>query len=175
MKMIARGLLVVVGLIVLVSVIAYADGASLPVEHSVTVHGTVNAPPEKVFSLITNVGAGAGWRHEVKSVQMLEPEAGQDRWVEYLGHGVTMKFIATKTVPLDASGHATRDVLLKDPSFGGTWTYDLQPGPTTAQTALTITEAGYVNPPIYRFMMAHVFGMTKNLEQYMTDVQAAAR
>jgi hypothetical protein len=70
-----------------------------------------------------------------------------------------------------------RDVKLDDQgaSYGGTWTYELSPGPSPNTTTLRITETGFIKPPIYRFIMVHVFGPTHNLDQYMKDIQAAAR
>ena len=170
--------LVLVVTLIIVAVIAYADGASLPVNHSVSVEGTVPAPPARVFAIITDVANGPSWRKEVKSVQVLPPESGpngpQDHWIENLGHGVKMNFLALRTEPINAAGNALRVVDLKDPQYGGSWTYTITPSDTPAQTHLHITEDGYINPPIYRFIMVHIFGMTKNLDQYMKDIQTAA-
>jgi uncharacterized membrane protein len=174
MKTLVRVVVSIIALIAVVGAIAYADGAKQPINHSTTVEGNVSAPPAKVFGFITNVADAPSWRHDVKAVQVLPPESGQDHWIEDLGHGVTMNFLATGTEPVSADGTAMRKVLLKDPSYGGTWTYVLSPGSSPGETHLKITEDGYINPPIYRFMMAHIFGMTKNLDQYMSDMQAAA-
>jgi len=174
MKILLRIVLSVVGIVVLIVLGAYADGATMPVDHSVSVTGTVAAPPEKVFALIANIAAGATWRPEVKSVEVLPSDNTRDAWIEDLGSGEKMKFLALTTVPPDAGGHALRKVETKEPAYGGTWTYDLSPGPTPDTTTLKITEDGYINPPIYRFMMAHIFGSTKNLNDYMTHIQAAA-
>ena len=150
----------------------YEDGARQPVNHSVSVAGVVNAPQEKVFSLITDVAHGSNWRPAVKSVTVLQKDHDRDHWVEHLDHGQFMTFLATRT---DAP--VRRDVMLDDPkaSYGGTWTYELAPGPRPDTTTLKITETGFIKPPIYRFVMKHVMGMTHNLDQYMHDVQAAAR
>jgi len=162
------------GFLVLLLLIAaglmYADGARLPATHSVSVTGVVPAPPEKVFALITDVKDGANWRPEVKYVNMLVPENGRDHWVEHLAYHQFMTFLAVNT-----QAPTLRQVKLDDPyaKYGGTWTYQLSPGPTANSTTLKITEDGYINPPLYRFMMAHVMGPTKNLDAYMKDVQAA--
>lgn len=163
------------GLIVLIALVAgivvYVDGTRLPVNHVVSVTGVVAAPPERVFALITNVAKGSDWRPAVKSVTVLNPDKGRDHWVEHLDYGQFMTFLATRTDP-----PMRREVLLDDPnaSYGGTWTYELAPGASPATTNLRITESGFIKPPVYRFLMAHVMGPTRNLEQYMKDIQAAA-
>jgi uncharacterized protein YndB with AHSA1/START domain len=171
MRTLGRILLSLVVLIAAVLAIAYIDGLTLPVNHTTTVTGTVAAPPAKVFALITNITAAPTWRHAVKSVTVLPPDNGRDHWIEDLGHGQTMTFLATRTDP-----PMRRDVLLDlpTPAYGGTWTYILTPGPTPNTTTLTITETGFINPPLYRFMMQHLFGMTHNLDQYLSDMRAAA-
>ena len=158
-------------LLVLAGVIVYADGARLPYNHTVSVTGVVPAPQTRVFTLITDVAHGSKWRPAVKSVTTLAPDNGRDHWVEYLAHGQFMTFLAVRTNP-----PTRRDVMLDDPraSYGGTWTYELSPGPSPNTTTLQITETGFIKPPVYRFIMAHVFGPTHNLGQYMTDIQAAA-
>jgi len=164
------------GIIVLVLLVAgglvYADGARLPSTHIVSVTGVVAAPPEKVFGLITDVKDAANWRPQVKSVTTLGADHGRDRWVEHYAYHQYMPFLALQTVP-----PALRQVKLDDPraAYGGTWTYDLSPGPDPSSTTLKITEDGYINPPVYRFMMAHVMGPSKNLDDYMKDIQAAAK
>ena len=174
MKTFLRILLGLAVVLVLLGVIVYADGASLPVNHVTTVSGVVAASPAKTFAIVCNVAAGPSWRHEVQSVTMLPPEDGHDHWVEHLGHNTDMNFHAVRTDPVDAAGHGRRDVLLKDPQYGGTWTYEVAPASTPGQTMLTITETGYIYPPVYRFMMVHLFGLQQNLNQYLKEIQARA-
>ena len=167
------------GLILLVlvfaAVLVYAIGARLPVNHTASVTGVVPASPDKVFARIADVANSAAWRPAVKSVTVLAPVPGpggmQAHWVESIGHGQTMTFLAVRS---EAPTH--REVLLDLPnaSYGGTWTYELSPGPSPATTTLRITETGFIHPPLYRFMMVHVFGPTHNLNQYMTDIQSAS-
>lgn len=170
--------LTLVLLILIVAVAAYAVGSRLPVNHVTTVTGIIPTSPEKTFALITNIASAPTWRHDVKAVNILPQDQGRNHWIEDLGHGTTMNFLATRTDPVITSGpdtgHARRDVLLSDPAFGGTWTYELSPGSSPDQTNLRITETGYINPPLYRFAMAHIFGPTKNLDRYMSDAKAAA-
>jgi len=58
MKIFGRIAVILLIVLVVAGVLAYADGASLPVNHSVSVTGTVQAPPEKVFAIIANVANG---------------------------------------------------------------------------------------------------------------------
>ncbi|HSY36465.1 MAG TPA: SRPBCC family protein [Acidobacteriaceae bacterium] len=171
MRTLGRILLSLIVLIAVVIAIAYVDGLTLPVNHVTTVSGTVAAPPDKVFALIANVSNAPTWRHAVQSVTVLPPDAGRDHWTENLAHGQTMTFLATHS-----EAPTRRDVLLDlpTPSYGGTWTYLLSPGPTPNTTNLTITETGFIRPPLYRFMMYHVFGITSNLDQYLADARADA-
>lgn len=170
MKTLGRFLVCALILVVIIVAGAYAIGATLPVDHQVGIRAQVNAPPEAVFAKIIDVAHGAEWRPEIKGVQMLPSEDNQDHWVEDVGHGQTMTFLATRTwAPM------RRDVLLDQPdaSYGGTWTYELAPGPTPNTTTLTITETGFIKPPLYRFVMAHIIGPTRNLDNYMRDIQKA--
>jgi uncharacterized protein YndB with AHSA1/START domain len=150
-------------------------GALQPLNHTTTVTAIIAAPPDRVFALITDVSAAPKWRHAVQSVQILPPDEGRDKWIETLDHNQKMAFLATRTVPPTPDGHALREVRLNDPgaSYGGTWTYTIAPGPTRTTTVLEITETGFIKPWLYRFMIAHVVGMTRNLDQYMHDLQAA--
>jgi hypothetical protein len=161
----------IVLLAVIVSLVVYVDGTTLPVNHVVSVTGVVQAPPEKVFGLITNVAKASDWRPAVKSVTLLGPDKGRDHWVEHLAYGQYMTFLATRTDP-----PMRREVLLDAPgaSYGGSWTYELAPGPSPATTNLRITETGFIKPAVFRFVMAHVMGPTHNLDEYMKDIQTAA-
>jgi len=176
MKILLRIVLSILGLVAFVALAAFALGAILPVDHSVSVSGVVAAPPAKVFALITDIAAGPTWRPEVKSVEILPKDTTRDAWIEDLGSGQKMKFLATTTAPPDASGHAVRVVKLDDPAatYGGVWTYDIYPGSNPQTSTLKITETGYINPPFYRFMMKYVFSPTKNLDDYMKNIQVAA-
>ena len=164
--------LVILILLIAGGVAVFADGERQPVDHSVSVTGVVPAPQQKVFTLITDVARGSEWRPAVKSVTVLQKDRNRDHWVEHLDHGQFMTFLATST-----EAPSRREVLLDDPkaSYGGTWTYELSPGPSPDTTTLKITEKGFIRPPVYRFIMKHVIGMTHNLDTYMKDIQQAAR
>ena len=176
MKTLGRAILVLIAIVALIIAVAYIDGRTLPENHSVSITGTVPAAPADVFARIVDFAHGNTWRPEVKAVTVLAPDNGRDHWIEDIGHGQTMSFLATRTDPPSGSdAGARREVLLDDPnaSYGGTWVYELTPGSSPNTTTLRITETGFIHPPIYRFVMAHVFGPTKNLDAYMKDIQTS--
>jgi len=170
MKLVKRILLALLVLIVAVLGIAWLDGSTLSYDHSASVTGTVNAPPATVFAKIADVAHGPEWRPQVQSVTVASATPGHEVWTEDLGHGQQMSFLAVRNEP-----NIRRDVKLDDAgaSYGGTWVYELSPGPTPGTTTLKITENGYIKPAIYRFVMKHVIGMTYNLNIYLKNMQAA--
>lgn len=169
MKKAALGLVI---LLIAGGIAGYAVGASEPVDHSVSVSGVIEAPQQKVFSLIADVAHAADWRPAVKSVTVLQKDSNREHWVEHLAHGQFMTFLATRNEP-----PYRREVTLDDrkAAYGGTWTYELSPGPSENTTTLKITETGFIHPPAYRFLMRHVIGLSHNLDEYMHDLQAAAK
>jgi hypothetical protein len=187
MNILLRIVLSLVGIVALLALVAFADGATLPIDHSVSVTGTVAAPPPAVFARINDIANGAAWRPQVKSVKLLPKDNSRDAWIEDYGHGQEMQFLALTTAPpvpnLDHIPDqsvvvAKRVVRLNGPnaSYGGTWTYELSETRTNdgyPGTLVKITEDGYINPPIYRFVMAHIMGATKNLNDYLKDLQTA--
>jgi hypothetical protein len=176
MKTLLR-IVVALALVLLIAVgIAYALGSRYPADHTTAVTGTVDAAPAAVFDRIAAVNDGPTWRPEVKSVTMLAPDAGRDHWIEHLGYGDSMSFLATLSKqPAAPTFQGRRSVVLDTPgaSYGGTWDYRLSPGPEAKTTRLTITETGFIHPPIYRFMMYRILGMSYNLDHYMADIQAS--
>ena len=56
-------------------------------------------------------------------------------------------------------------VLDEDLPWGGTWTWEVSPAANGAR--LTITERGYVNNPIFRFIGTHFIGFNKTIDSYL--------
>ena len=50
MKVLGRGILVIIAIVVVIVAVAYINGMTLPVDHSVSVTGTVPAAPADVFA-----------------------------------------------------------------------------------------------------------------------------
>jgi hypothetical protein len=50
-------------------------------------------------------------------------------------------------------------------AFGGTWTYELASDGTG--TRISVTEAGWISNPIFRFMSRFLFGYYGSLDKYL--------
>lgn len=146
-------LVAVVGIVLLV-------GAMLPQSHTASVRATYAEPPEVVYGVITDVGAAASWRPELKEVQVLSGPGDPLRWRESGSFG-DITFSQTAAHPpslfvahIDDAGGA----------FGGQWTYEVAAAPNGS--TLTITEAGEVYNPLFRFLSRFVFGHYGTMEAY---------
>jgi hypothetical protein len=58
----------------------------------------------------------------------------------------------------------------EDQGFGGTWTYEL--APDGDRTRVTITENGWVDNVVFRFLAKYVFGHDATQNQYLSSLEA---
>ena len=157
MKWLLIGIAVLAGIVVLVAAI----GALLPKAHVASRQARVNATPETVWKLITDVDGFPSWRGDVKRIERLADRGGRAVWVEETSSGrITLAVDRTEPPRLLVLRIADPDL-----PFGGTWTYELQP--EAQGTVLTITENGEVYNPIFRFMARFVFGHEATIAGYL--------
>jgi hypothetical protein len=57
-----------------------------------------------------------------------------------------------------------------DATFGGTWTYEVTPA--DGGTKLTVTERGYINNALFRFMSRFIFGYHSTQDGYLKAMGA---
>jgi uncharacterized protein YndB with AHSA1/START domain len=156
-----RWLLVVLAAVAGLVLFVVVAGMLLPREHTARSHATINAPPDSVWSTLTDVAAFPTWRDDVARVEMLPSNTGRKTWREIGKHG-TITFEETAASP------PWRLVArIADPSlpFGGSWTYDVSP--EAAGSRVTITEEGVVHNSAFRFMSRFVFGHHATQEAYL--------
>ena len=153
-------LYVIGGLVALVLVVV-AIGYTLPQAHTVTREQAFAAGPDQIFAVIGAPQDYPKWRSDVKSVDLLPPVDGKQRFREHGSNGA----ILFEIVEL----HPPRRLVTRiaDPAlpFGGTWTFELLP--TGSGTTLRVTEDGEVYNPLFRFMSRFVFGHTATLDAYL--------
>jgi uncharacterized protein YndB with AHSA1/START domain len=140
-------------------------GRTLPREHRALRSTRIRAVPDEVFRTITDVEAFPQWRKDVRSVEKLGLVSGRRRYREISSQG-TLAFEVTEEIP---GRRLVTTIIDEGQPFGGRWTIDL--GPVGDETEVTITEDGFVNPPIFRFISRYVFGQTAALETYLRNLE----
>ena len=141
-----------------------AFGYALPVAHVATRDAVLPAPPERIFTVLTDVEAFPKWRSDVQAVDVIA-RAPQLQWRER-GSNDTIAFEIQESEPPRRLVTRIADRTLP---FGGAWTFTLQP--VDGGTKLTITENGEVYNPLFRVMSRFVFGHTATIDRYLADLQ----
>lgn len=155
-------LIIGVALVALV-VVVLVIGALLPRDHVAASSVVLRQPRDTVWRAVRDFANTATWWREVQTSQRAADSAGRELWEQKLKNGFTMRLIITEDAPprrlvttIDAPANAP---------FGGTWTYDLTEA--DGGTRLTVTERGYINNPVFRFMSRFIFGYHATQEGYL--------
>jgi hypothetical protein len=138
MKWLLWTLLSLVAVIGVIALIGYF----LPVGHEASRSAEFNAPPERVFALMSDPGTYQSW------------------W-----DGATVKSEVVESVP--PSKLVTR--VVGETQFGGTWTIAI--APTPAGSRMTITERGEIYNVIFRTLSKFAFGYTATMESCLAAAQ----
>jgi uncharacterized protein YndB with AHSA1/START domain len=148
-------------------VVMYGVGAMLPVAHTATVSAYIDAPPERVWALITDIEAFPDWRPDVERATRLDDRDGRPAWRETMSTGAITFVVEEWDPPRRLVGRIADD----DLPFGGAWTYRVEPDGLGAR--LTITEDGEVYNPLFRFMSRFIFGHESTMRSYLDAVGEA--
>ena len=138
----------------------YAVGVFLPREHTAVVVATLTVPPAPVLKSVIDIQAYPDWRRDVESV-VRGDEPGS--WTES-GPGGTMGYQRLT----QSATHVETEILDPSGEFGGTWTFTVAPAPTG--TTLTVTENGWIQPPVFRTISAVFLDPHAMMEDYVTDL-----
>jgi len=146
------------GLLLLIAAI----GACLPRDHRVTRSAVLHRSPAEVFAVIVDFAGAPAWRSDLRGVRMLAPGPdGRTRFVEDSKHGKMLLEVEELRPPERLVTRIADDSL----PFGGRWIIEVAPaGPGTR---VTVTEAGFVRNPVFRFLSKLVFGHSATLEAYL--------
>jgi len=153
-------LLAVVVLVAIVS-IATIVGGMLPKKHVASRKARFRQPPAVIWDIISGPPT---WRPDVRSFEELPDRHGHKVWVEVDKHGQKITFERVEESP--PVSMVTR---IADPKlpFGGSWTHQIS-AIDGGGSVLTITEAGEVYNPIFRFVSKFVIGHSASIEKYLT-------
>jgi hypothetical protein len=139
-------------------------GAMLPKSHLASRSSRFPQPPQAIWDVITGP---PDWRPDIRASEKLEPREGRRTWREIDKHGQAIIYQSVEETP--PRRLVTR---IADPKlpFGGTWTQEINPDPNGS--VLTITEAGEIYNPIFRFMARFVFGYSGSIDGYLKALHA---
>jgi uncharacterized protein YndB with AHSA1/START domain len=156
-----RWVLGTVGVLVLLILIVCAIGYMLPKSHVASVTAHFAAPPDSIWTSLTDVPAFPTWRPGLSRVELLPDENGQRGWRE-VGKNDVVSYRVVESV---APRRLVTRIADQNLPYGGSWTYEL--APDGAGTRLTITENGEVYNPVFRFVSRFVLGYTSTMESVL--------
>jgi Polyketide cyclase / dehydrase and lipid transport len=156
-------LIAVAVLVVVVAAVALI-GAMLPKDHLASRSSRFRQPPQAVWDVITGP---ADWRPDIRGSEKLAPRDGHRTWKEIDQHGQAITYESVEETPPHRLVTRIADPKLP---FGGTWTHEIVSDPNGC--VLTITEAGEIYNPIFRFMARFVFGYSGSIQAYLKALHA---
>ncbi len=155
-------LIVMSGLAALFGVMALV-GLLVSRQHHATSTITLRQPPDSVWKVVRDIAGGPSWWPAIKRVERLPDRDGREVWRQKMS-GFDVPIIVLESKP------PRRLVTQIDPkaraAFGGTWTYELMPD--SDGTIVSVTEAGWISNPIFRFMSRFLFGYYGSVDGYLT-------
>ena len=156
----------VVGLLLVALVVPFAIGSSMPRDHVAIMSIQLKTQPDRVWALVSDFTGATAWRKDLKAVRAEPSAGGAVRFTESSSFGdVTFEVIAQ-----EPPARQVLKIVDDDQPFGGTWTWQLVPD--AGGTRLTITEAGFVKNPMFRFMGTLFWSPTDTIRNYMTGLAA---
>jgi uncharacterized protein YndB with AHSA1/START domain len=155
----------ILGVIVALALCVVAIGAALPRQHVVSRQATYHQPPEAIWQAIMDYEKFPTWIQGVSRVEPFQSLDGYPGWTEILSSGMKIPLQVTEAAP--PRRLVTR---IADPKlpWGGTWTTEIAPAP--GGSVMRITEDGYVNNPVFRFLSRFVFGYADTLDSYLKSL-----
>ena len=155
-------LLALGGLVSLVALMALV-GAFLPRDHRATSTITLHQAPDSVWQAVRDLGGITAWWHEMQESVRLPDKDGHEAWRQKVG-GFDMPLLVLES---QAPGRlVTKIDSPPGAAFGGTWTYELTPD-GSGGTRVSVTEAGWIANPVFRFMSRFLFGYYGSLDGYL--------
>jgi hypothetical protein len=160
-----RWILRIPGVIVAVVLLVVVIGALLPREHSVSRQSFYHQAPEAIWQTIMDYEKFPTWMKGVARVEPFGSLNGNPAWTEVESNGMKIPLQVTEAVP---PRHLVTRIADPKLPWGGTWTTEITPAP--GGSVMRITENGYVNNPVFRFMARFVFGYRSTLDSYLKSL-----
>lgn len=154
-------LIVVASVAALIAIVAII-GALLPRDHVATVTARIAASPDAVWAVITDPATFPTWRRDLTKVDLLPPTPTGPSWREHSRNGAITMVVDLAEPPRKMIGRIADEGL----PYGGKWIYEIAPDGDSA-SRVTITEAGSVYNPIFRFISRFIMGHTATIDAYL--------
>lgn len=153
------------GLLVLAGLVLYFLGRSLPERHISRHTVVLPAARPAVWTIITDYTKMPEWWPDVKGIR-LETRPNGEIWTwNKDSHG---QEIAFRTKEETKPARLVREIMGVDLPFGGTWTFEL--AEQGSGTALTITEDGFIKPPLFRAIAQYFIGLDRTMKSFASHL-----
>lgn len=156
---------ITLGTLLALVALVLAIGAMIDRTHVATVREIYQAAPDEIWSAIATFEKMPDWRKGVKRVEVLKPLQGLRRIREHSSFG-PMTFLVDEEVP---SQKLVLRIADENQGFGGTWTYQIRK--VEGGTELAITEDGFIDNLLFRFMARFIFGYYGTMRRYHEDLR----
>ena len=159
-----KWVLIVIGAIVAFVALMALVGLFVSRDHRATSTITLRQPADSIWTVVRDLGGATAWWHEMQESVRLPDKDGHEAWRQKVG-GFDMPLVVLES-------EAPRRLVTKidsppGASFGGTWTYELTTDAGGGGTRVSVTEAGWIANPIFRFLSRFVFGYYGTLDGYL--------
>lgn len=153
--------IVVGGVLALVALITLI-GAFVPREHRATSTVVLHQPADSVWKVVRDLGGVPTWWPEIKESVRLPDKDGHEVWRQKMS-GWDVPLLVIESMP--PSRLRTQIDTSAGGAFGGTWTYELTAD--SGGTRISLTEAGWIGNPVFRFLSRFIFGYYGSLDGYL--------
>lgn len=145
MKIVFVSMGIILTLTVLAGLFLYLAGLAQPERHAGSITFTMAKPSTVVWAALTDYAAMPQWWPAVKKIRFETRPYGEVVTWDTDRRGRETGF---RTTEEKAPAQLVREITGDNLPFGGTWTYALVDA--NSGTQLTLTEDGFVKPPLFR-------------------------
>jgi polyketide cyclase/dehydrase/lipid transport protein len=138
-------------------------GLQLPKEHVSSQTRHFKTPVGAVWDVVSDVVGAAAWRSDLASIEPVD----LNRWREVSKKG---RAVLYERVEVQAPLRLVIRIADLSLPYGGYWTFELSEDGKKAAW-LTITENGFVNNPILRFLSRYVISQSNSIETYLDSLE----
>lgn len=160
-----RATIAIGGALLLAIGVVIIGGSLMPRTHVAASRVVIDGPIDSVWAAIRDFQSLPHWWYDVERVERLADTEGAEIWTLHTSSGPMTIAVESTQPPRQL---VTRIVADADAPFGGTWTYDLVP--TAGGTRVTVTEDGYINSLVFRFVANVALGLHGTADSYLEDL-----